>query len=712
MKRIFIVSFLASALAATAQDTTELPSVAVQALRAGPTAPFAKTNISGDSLRKGSLGADLPFLINQTPSVVAASDAGNGIGYTGLRIRGTDATRINITLNGVPFNDAESSGAFLVNLPDFASSVGSLQIQRGVGTSTNGPGAFGASLHLSTTESGQHPYVEASNSAGSFGTLKNTLRLGTGLLGNHFTTDVRLSRIVSNGFVDRASSNLRSYFVSSAYKSKGTLLQFTHFTGAEKTYQAWYGLPENLLTTNRKYNSAGTEKKGEPYENEIDNYQQQHYQLAWTQQLRNQWELNTTFFYVKGKGYYEQYKKDRKYSSNGLSSPIINGVTIDRTDLVRQLWLDNDYWGNIFSIRYHAAETEVTVGGALTDYAGKHFGEVIWAQNGLPQPRHRWYDLKADKRDGNLYLKWTQQLRAGLHLFADAQLRRVDYNIGGFRDNPALIVNNSWTFFNPKMGFTYRRKNYSAFASVAVANKEPNRDDFEAGTTQQPLPERLYDTEVGMQYAGTSLRWGATFYNMQYRNQLVLTGRVNDVGAYTRSNAPDSYRRGVELEAAYKLTPWLEAGGNLTLSQNRIKNFTEFVDDYDNGGQKTFTKGTTAISFSPALISAGTVAITPLKHVSFILLPKYVSKQYLDNSQNENRTLKPYFVQDLRTEYTIKKSWLKEARFTVAVYNVFNKMYEANGYTFSYFLNNQLTTENFYYPMAGRNFMAGLTVRL
>lgn len=712
MKRTFLFISFALYFSADAQemDTTELLPVEVRAVRAAPTAPFAKTNLSKKEISQQNLGQDLPFILNQTPSVVVNSDAGNGVGYTGIRIRGTDATRINMTLNGIPYNDAESQGLFFVNLPDLASSVNSIQVQRGVGTSTNGPGAFGATINFSTHEVNRTPYAELNNSYGSFNTWKNTLKLGTGILGKHFTTDIRLSRISSDGYVERGSSNLRSFYVSTAYLSEKSDLRFNVFSGKEKTYQAWYGVLEADLKQNRRINYAGTEKPGSPYENETDNYRQDHYQLFFTHRLNPALSFHIATFLTRGLGYYEQYKADEDYADYGMDYPVSNGDTTFTTDLVRQLWLDNYFYGTVFSLQHQVEKRSVTLGGSLTDYNGEHYGKIAWTYKANTSKKN-WYDTKGDKKDFNVYGKWQENMTGSLQLFGDVQYRFVQYTLHGFRDHPDLMFDNSYHFFNPKIGFSLRHKNWLGYASFSIANKEPNRDDFETAQEQQPSPEKLLDWEAGIENKKGRSAWSANFYFMKYKDQLVLTGRINDVGAYTRTNIPRSYRLGMELQGSIVFNKWLTAGGNFTWSRNKILRFTEYIDDYDNGGQQEKFYSSTDIAFSPDMVASATISILPVKNLIISAISKYVSDQYLDNTGNAGRKLPAYFTEDLRAVYSLKKGKLKNADFIVQVNNVFNKLYEPNGYSFSYFYNNQLATENYYFPMAGINIMAGLNIR-
>ncbi len=693
-------------------DTTLLQPVEVQAIRAAEKAPFAKTDLTKKEIEKNNLGQDLPFLLNQAPSVVVNSDAGNGVGYTGIRIRGTDATRINVTLNGIPYNDAESQGTFFVDLPDFASSAGSIQVQRGVGTSTNGAGAFGASINLSTNELNKTFYVATNNSYGSFNTHKNNIQFGSGLLGNHFTIDGRLSSIRSEGYIDRAKSNLGSFYLSTAYTDDRHSLRLNVFSGREKTYQAWNGVPEYLLATERTFNSSGTEKPGDPYDNETDNYTQTHYQLFYNHKLNSYWKGNLAVFLTRGKGYYEQYKAGRYLADYGLPDYFDGMTTITSTDLVRRLWLDNYFYGSIFSLQYQQKKTQLVLGGGYNAYDGQHYGEIKWAavQAAVPA-NYRWYDLTAYKKDLSLYGKWTQQLNKNWQSFVDIQVRNIDYRIHGFRDNPALEINKNFTFLNPKAGITYSDKKWQAYISYALAGKEPNRDDFEAGNTQQPNAERLHDVELGVERKMGKTSWGANLYYMYYHNQLVLTGKINDVGAYTRTNIPKSHRAGIELQGKAILASWMNLAANISFSENKIKGYTEYLDDYDNGGQQTRFYNKTDISFSPSVVAGANVNFIPVKNAEISLINKYVGRQYLDNTSQRSRSLNPYYLQDIRLSYTVETKIVKAANIILQLNNVFNKKYEPNGYSFSYIYGGELTTENYYYPMAGTNFMVGVNLK-
>ncbi|MEP7236446.1 MAG: TonB-dependent receptor [Ferruginibacter sp.] len=693
-------------------DTAYLQPVEVQAIRAGEKAPFAKTDLTKKDIGKNNLGQDLPFLLNETPSVVVNSDAGNGVGYTGIRIRGTDAARINVTLNGIPYNDAESQGTFFVDLPDISSSANSIQIQRGVGTSSNGAGAFGGTINVFTNELNKTFYASTNNSIGSFNTFKNNIQFGSGLLGKHFTVDGRISRISSDGYIDRAKSSLKSFYFSTAYVNDKNSLRLNIFSGKEKTYQAWNGVAENLLATDRTNNPSGTEKPGDPYDNETDNYTQTHYQLFYNHKFNSYWKGNIAAFLTRGKGYYEQYKANKKLADYNLPDYFDGSTSIKKTDLVRRLWLDNYFYGSIFSLQYQKNKTQIIFGGGYNAYDGKHYGEITWAAVQAAVPvNYRWYNLTAYKKDFSVYNKWIQQWSSNWQSFVDVQFRNIDYKIHGFRDNPSLEIKENYSFLNPKLGITYSNKSWQAYISYALAGKEPNREDFEAGTTQLPKAERLHDIELGVEKKTARYSLAANLYYMYYHNQLVLTGKINDVGAYTRTNIAKSYRTGIELQGKTKITNWMNLAANISFSENKINDFTEYLDDYDNGGQQTKFYSKTDISFSPSVVAGGSINFIPLKNGEVSLISKYVGRQYLDNTAQSSRSLNPYYLQDIRLSYLIEHKIFKETSLILQLNNIFNKKYEPNGYSFSYIYGGELTTENFYFPMAGFNFMVGVNLK-
>ncbi|TAF56277.1 MAG: TonB-dependent receptor [Sphingobacteriia bacterium] len=688
-----------------------LQPLEVKAIRASDRAPFAKTNLDKSTIEKNNLGQDIPFLLQQTPSVVVHSDAGNGVGYTGIRIRGTDATRINVTLNGIPYNDAESMGTFFVNLPDFASSVNSIQIQRGVGTSSNGASAFGATLNMSTNSFQGKPYLALNNSVGSFQTFKNTLLFGTGLMGKHFTLDGRLSNVQSNGYIDRASSRLRAFYVSLAFTREKSSLRLNVFSGKEKTYQAWYGIDANTLANNRRFNPAGTEKPGSPYENQTDNYTQTHYQLFYNLAVSSKWSFQNAFFLTRGKGFYEEYRANQRFTNYGLVPPIIGGIPQSRTDLIRQLWLDNYFYGQILSLQYKSNKQEFVIGGGWSQYTGDHFGRLPWVEKGpQPSPDFAFYFTPARKSDHHIYAKWQYRLTDQLSSFVDLQYRGLRHQMNGFRNNPQLIIDRNFSFFNPKAGLSYAQKGWLGFLSLAVGQKEPNRDDFESGASTQPLSEKLYDWEAGLEKKTTRYQYGFTLYHMGYRNQLVQTGKINDVGAYTRVNVDRSVRMGVELQGSVAFTSQWQLGGNLTWSRNKIKSFTEFIDDYDNGGQILVQHQNTDIAFSPRLTAQLNLNYAPNTRWNFGWSQRHVGRQFLDNTQNPNRALSAFWVSDLKAIYNTQ--WRKDKPIQVIgqVNNVFNHFYAPNGYTFSYLAGGQMTTENYFYPMAGIHYMLAVNI--
>ena len=673
--------------------------VEVRAIQAGDKSPFTKTNLSKKEIEKLNLGQDIPFVLNQTPSAVVSSDAGTGIGYTGIRIRGTDATRINVTLNGIPYNDAESQGTFFVNLPDFTSSVNNIQVQRGVGTSSNGGTAFGATINLSTNEVNTQAYGELNNSAGSFNTWKHTVKAGTGLINNHWTVDARLSKVSSDGYVERASSDLRAFYISGAYIAEKTSVRLNVFSGKEKTYQSWYGVSDEDLKTNRRINYAGMEKPGAPYDNQTDNFQQDHYQLFINHQFNPRLTVNTAVFLTKGAGYYEEYKAEQAFKEYKMPDFVSGGETFETTDLIRQLHLKNDFYGQIFSVQYKTDKDQLTVGGGWNRFDNQHFGQVMWAGMGIPY-KHRWYDLTAYKTDVNGYAKYSRKLSTAFEAFADIQYRRVLYQMNGYRKTPDALVRETYNFVNPKAGITYAKDDYFAYLSYSMGSKEPNRNDFEANLGQDLKPEKLHDFELGFEKRNNKLSYGATLYYMLYKDQLVLTGNINDVGEYLRANVPDSYRMGIELQARNRFTQWLQASANLTLSSNKIRNYGD-------------EKKTTDIAFSPNLVAGAVITFLPLKDLEISLPAKYVGRQYLTNNSRKENSLSAFYVQDAKVAYTLRKLLFKETTIAFQVNNVFDRMYTPNGYTYSMDDGaGGLAVVNNYFPMAGTNFLVALQIKL
>jgi iron complex outermembrane recepter protein len=702
----------------------DLGEVTVQATRANERTPMTFVNLDKEDLEVNNLGQDVPYLLRWTPSAVVTSDAGTGVGYTGIRIRGTDPTRINVTINGIPLNDAESQGVFWVNMPDFISSTSDVQIQRGVGTSTNGAGAFGATINLNTSRVQSEPRAQISASAGSFNTFKRNVQFSTGLLKDHFTIDGRLSKITSDGYIDRASADMESYYLSGAYVSDRTMLRFNTFSGHEITYQAWNGVPAELVDDwdTRTFNSAGTEKPGEPYEDEVDNYRQTHYQLLFNQELGRNWNTNVALHYTQGQGFFEQYKADQDLAAYGLSTQTIDG---ELPDLVRRLWLDNDFYGGVYGLNLEQDGLDFTLGGGFHVYEGGHFGEIVWSElaEGLT-PDEEYYNNDARKVDVNVFGRLNYELLPGLRGYLDLQFRQVDYSFLGLnRDGASVDQNETLAFFNPKAGLQYAwDERTSVYASFAVANREPNRNDYvESTPDSRPDPEQLLDTEVGFKKQFDRGAFEAVGYYMFYNDQLVLNGELNDVGAATRINVDKSYRLGLELVGGYQLTDNLDLQATMTLSRNKIPEFRQFVDVFpDDGGftqeERMFTD--TDLSFSPDVIAAGEITWHPFRNavgfarqdLSVSLLSKYVGQQFLDNTSDPENVIDPYFFSDIRLRYALDEVLTNRVEITLLVQNIFNAMYETNGWSYRYLSGSDEVLLRGYYPQAGRNFLAGITL--
>ncbi len=705
MKNLFL--FLACfmlILATNAQEkpqdstsTETLDEVLVKAVRVSKDAPVTHSNLTKKEIAKRNLGQDIPVLMNYMPNVVTTSDAGAGVGYTGIRVRGSDATRVNVTINGIPYNDAESMGTFWVNLPDFASSVENLQLQRGVGTSTNGSGAFGASLNLLTDKVSEKGYGEVSNSFGSYNTRKHTLKFSTGKLNDGFEISGRLSKIKSDGYVDRASSDLNAYFLQAAYVTDKTLIKALVFGGKEKTYQSWYGLTAEQLEEDRRQNPY-------TYENEIDNYKQDHYQLHWNQKINTNWSTNIGLNYTYGRGYYEQYKEDEDFANYGFTDIIIGGTTINTTDLVRRKWLDNDFYVFNANANYNNKKLDVTLGGSYSYYEGDHFGKVIWAEYASDSEiGHRYYDNTTYKTDFSFFSKADFKLNSKLLVYADLQTRIVQYN------SRELAVKDNFTFFNPKAGLTYKINNFnSLYASYARANREPNRTDYENGT---PKPETLNDFELGWRTQHKKFNINTNLYYMAYKNQLVLTGELDLVGAAIRKNVGDSYRFGLEVDANIALSKKFSIQPNIALSTNKNKDFITSKDG------DLVQLGDTNISYSPNIVAGNAFNFLPTKNIQISLLSKYVGEQYMANIDSKNSKLDSYFINDLNITFELTpKKVAKSIVFSALVNNIFNVEYVSNGYYYTYddTWSNPGTTTTLdgagYYPQATINFLLGATI--
>jgi len=698
-------------------DVIQMRTAEISALRVGD-APFAKSIVGKDDIAKINTGVDLPYLLDLQPSVVTTSDAGTGIGYTGMRIRGTDATRTNITLNGVPFNDAESQGAFLVNLPDLASSAEDIEVQRGVGTSTNGPAAFGATVNLRTTSVKRDPWASVGISGGSFNTQRYSVSAGTGLIpgsaagAGKFSLDIRLSSITSDGYIDRATADLKSYFLQGAWVGKKRSLRFITFRGKEVTYQAWGGVPREVIDTNRTFNEY-------TYKNEVDNYDQTHYQLLFEEKLGTNTTFNLTGFRVDGKGYYENYKADEP-SPGYFPGPVVLGSdTAATNDFIIRRWLGNTLLGVNASVAHGFGKHKLIVGGSYSDYSGTHYGEVIWARYAGPYNNDlRYYDNDARKTDGNVYAKLNYAVSDRISVFGDVQVRTVNYDFLGFDDaQNNSIQNSTFMFFNPKGGVNWRiHDGGRVYGSIAVANREPNRDDFEETTpSSRPTSEKLTDYELG--YERRSARFSASVnaYYMDYSDQLVLTGELNDVGAALRTNVAKSYRAGVEFTWAAQITKRLRWKGNATFSQNRIKDFTEYVDSWDTGDQQAFAYSSAPIAFSPDLIAGSELGYrfwrsTMKGSAELSLITKYVGRQFLDNSGSADRALDAYVVNDLRLNVGLTSVLgISNIDINITARNIFSELYESNGWSYSYLLDGRRQEFVGLYPQAPRNILGGIT---
>ena len=699
-----------------------LNEVNVNAIKANKKTPVAFTDLKKEEIEKSNLGQDLPSLISLTPSIVTTSDAGAGIGYSGFRIRGTDPSRINVTINGIPLNDSESQGVWWVNMPDFASSLENIQIQRGVGTSTNGAAAFGASINLKTIGINKLAYAKSNNTIGSFNTLKNNVELGTGLINNKFTFDTRISQITSDGYIDRASSDLKSFYLQGTYFDETSIIKGIIFSGQERTYQAWNGVPLTYLDSNRTYNSY-------TYKNEVDNYNQTHYQLHYTKNLNQKTNYNIAAHYTHGEGYYEQEKLDQNLSDYNLSNIFIGSDTIFTTDLIRRKWLNNDFGGLTYSLNHKMNNIDLIVGGAYNKYSGQHYGNIIWsefASNGTFE--HEYYRNIATKYDNNIFVKANYAASQKTSLFIDMQLRNIDYEFNGNDiDGNIGKQNVELEFFNPKLGLTHIiNKNQIFYGSYAVANKEPNRADYvESSPNSRPVHETLYDTEVGYKYSDKWMVLNINLFNMNYDNQLIKTGEINDVGYFTSKNIKSSYRRGLEVEGSYELSKKLNISGNLTISENKVDTFTQFIDNWDTWGQSQVIHENTDLAFSPKLIWAAQANYKFSDDISLLFNSKYVGEQFIDNTSSDERKLDDYLISNLQIDYVFNSFLFKNAKISFLINNLFDIEYVSNAWVYRYISNSYdprssdayttLASDGIYdmagyFPQAKRNYLLGITL--
>lgn len=709
-------------------DVVMTDEVIIAATRANAKTPMAYNNVTAEEIAARNMGQDIPYLLQLTPSFVTTSDAGAGVGYTNFRIRGTDLNRINVSVNGIPLNDAESHGTWFVDQPDLASSLENVQIQRGAGTSTNGAAAFGATINLQTNTLQEDAYATFKSAAGTFSTFKNTLSAGTGLINDHFTVDVRLSKVTSDGFIDRASSNLKSFFVSGGYHGENTVIKLNVFSGFEETYQAWWGVPSVRLNndlegmkryeehwlytpeeTQHMIDSDSRTYNYYTYANQVDNYQQDHYQLHFSHKFNRNLNLNASAHYTYGRGYYENYKSDED-PADYMLAPIEEGIT---TDLVNRKWLDNNFYGLTFSLNHTQNAGDFTLGGGYSIYDGDHFGNVIWAQYlGNALPNHEWYRSNGLKKDFNIFAKYNYEIGQRVNLFADIQYRHINYTIEGTDDDLRNISQDHlFNFFNPKMGVFYQpADNQELYLSFAVANREPNRSafvDYPAGY-EPPVYETLHDWEMGYNFASAKFSLGANLYYMNYKNQLILTGQINDVGAAIMVNTDKSYRAGIELQAGVQIIRNLQWNGNATFSMNKIKDFTEYVDNWDTWGQEEFNLGTTDLAFSPNMIANSQFIFSPGGQFSIAFVSNYVGKQFIDNTSNEDRILNAYFVNNVKADYRFTTGLFDEIALHLMVNNIFNEQYETNAWVYPYILGGERYKMDGYFPQAGTHFMFGI----
>ena len=700
------------------QDTTKiqaLEQVYLNGVRVAADSPITHSNLTKQDLAKRNLGQDIPVLLNYLPGVVTTSDAGAGVGYTGIRVRGSDATRVNVTINGIPYNDSESQGTFWVNLPDFASSIESLQLQRGVGSSTNGSGSFGASLNIDTDRSSKEAFAQIANSYGSFDTRKHSVKFSTGLLNDRVEISGRVSNITSDGYIDRASSDLKSYFLQGSYKTDNTFIKALVFGGREVTYQSWFGIDEQTLSTNPTFNPAGmySDEDGTVrfHQNQVDDYDQDHYQLIWNERYNNNWSTSATLNYTKGSGFFEEYKEDASLDFHGLLPITIDGETSAESDLVRRRWLENNFYALSANANYKDENWDTTTGVFYSYYQGLHFGEVIWATNFTgPNLGDRYYSGTGDKHEFTTFSKASYKINNSWSVFGDLQMRIVNYKTAGLTsDKVNMIVDEQYEFFNPKFGASYSlNQGNQLYVSYGRASREPRRSDFEQGVF---TPEILDDYELGWRFTGKNNTLSANLYYMDYKDQLVLTGQLDDSGGFIRETSGNSYRAGLEVEGDFKVLQQLHVRPNIALSSNKNKDYTTSRDG------ALVNLGTTNISFSPSFIAGNSIDYSPTQNLQIALLSKYVGEQYLGNIDSQTSKLDAYFLNDFSVNYTITKlSFAKSLVLQGLVNNIFDVKYISNGYFYTY--DDDFSTPGTvttiegagFYPQAGINFLVGATL--
>jgi len=696
--------------------------VIISATRAGEKAPLAYTNVTGEILEKRNSGQDIPYLLSLTPSFIETSEAGNGIGYTSLRIRGTDASRINVTLDGIPLNDPESQQVFWVDLPDLASSVDNIQVQRGVGTSSNGAGAFGASINIQTRGIENEPFAEINSSAGSFGSFKNSIMAGTGLLKERFAFQMRYSDLRSNGFIRRTGSKHNSAYMSALYRTGKSLLKANIILGNEKTGIGWWGVPEDMLKTDRKYNPAGeyTDENGltKYYDNETDNYTQNHYQLIFSRKLDAALSFHSALHFTTGKGYYEEFREDEPFGKYGLAPVTAGGETILETDLIRRKWMENQFYGIVYSLNYRKERVDASIGGGLNLYSGDHFGKIIWMRYpGNTERDHRWYFNNGEKGEVSIYGKMNWSVTEKLSAYGDLQYRYIKYDLEGADDDLKNIGQaHRFSFFNPKAGlFLSIASNQEAYLSFSVANREPTRTDFKEASGDNevtPKAERLFDTELGYRLRFARSSFALNLYGMIYRDQLVPTGELSNVGYPIMTNVGKSYRAGAEIIAGFIPADFMGWDFSLTLSRNKIIDFTEYYIDYNttdwSSEYKSRSIGTSDIAYSPSLTGSSDISVRIIPALRFHFISKYVGRQYFDNTMDSERMLDPYFVNNIMLDFEPGTEHIRGASIQVMVNNIFNAKYESNAYGGNWYEDGAEKSWAYYFPQAGTNFMVKL----
>ena len=702
-----------------------MEEILINATRAGEYSPLAYSTVDNISLKKQNSGQDMPYLLSLTPSLVETSEAGNGVGYTSLRIRGTDGNRINVTIDGIPLNDPESQQVFWVDLPDIASSVDNIQVQRGAGTSANGAGAFGATVSLQTTNPEISPFAEINSAAGSFNTIKNMVAAGTGLLAGKFAFQMRLSDLKSDGYIDRTASDHRSAYISGLFRTERSSLKANLILGEEHTGIGWWGVPKEMLAINRRYNPAGeytdTEGVTRYYDNESDNYKQNHLQLIYSLKISNFLSLHTALHYTKGKGYYEEYREDQSLTDYGLSPINIGDTIISATDLIRRKWMSNDFYGLVYSLKYRNERFEAIAGGGMNLYLGDHYGNIVWMQYaGNTVKDYRWYFNDSRKGEISLYGKINYSLSDKASFFGDLQYRQVLYSMSGIDDDLKNIgQEHKFGFINPKAGVFYSiTPDQDAYFSFSVANREPTRTDFKEASgdpNATPAAETLYDTEMGYKLRTGKSSLAINLYGMIYRDQLVPTGELSDVGYSIMTNVGKSYRAGLEMSAGIRPADLVNWNLNLTLSRNMIKDFTEHYVDYNTSdwSSENLSKslGEVVIAYSPSVTGSSDLAFKVLSLVDLHLISKYVGKQYIDNTMNTERTIDPYFVNNLRIDFEPQVRSMKAVDLQLLVINIFNVMYESNGYGGNWYEDGIEKSWSYYFPQSGTSFMLRMGVK-